>query len=205
MAKHLWILGCFLAVSLLCAIPLRADQFTPDYQFNGVLTVLGLNPTCGASSSPCTEAINISFQYYLDLQPSLGAPNIFILPGTLNASATGPLGAMTVGGLNENFPNFYYEQFFFPQASAGVFTEFDLNIDPTVTPSGFFGSETYFCTGECNALFGGDMGNFSVPTSLTYNVTQVPEPNTSLLILCGTLLLGLLLMARTQVKAICPD
>jgi len=165
----------------LCCTTLHADEYTPTYNFDGVITVLGVNPTCGASSFPCTETIDTSFQYYIDLTPVVdAAENVFIVPGTLSESASGSLGAVTTNATNgvffENDLDFSYLEFDF----GSQLIQFDLNVDPLVPPSGSFNADTYLCFGECNTLFGGSGGIGSLPTTLDYEITPVstPEPGT---------------------------
>ena len=120
MAKHLRASVCLLVFLALCCTALHADEYTPTYNFDGVITGLGLNPTCGASSFPCTEAIDVSFQYYIDLQGVADeeGEDVLIVPDTLSASASGPLGAVTPNGVFfENDADFSYLEFHFPQAS----------------------------------------------------------------------------------------
>jgi hypothetical protein len=212
MTKLLRILGTLLALLVLCpASP--ADTYSPTYAFSGVITGTGTNPTCGASSSPCVETIDASFEYYYDVPPGFtladgladGEEAVDFVPGTSSFSASGDFGSLTsTSGFFENDATFYYLEFFFPGGAppGPSYNEIDLDLDPVANT---FSSESYFCYGECQTLFGGDGGNFSVPTTLAYTVTPIPEPPALTLFLCGIFFLGVLHFAsqafRRDLKA----
>lgn len=208
MAKHLRICGVLLPFLFLCVPALHADTYSPTYQFIGIITVTGNNPTCGSSPDPCVETIGASFEYYYDIPPGSlfpgencfdsipedeggGCVRVVVLPGS-TVIATGELGPLEWSGFMINVGYSYYSEFTGPSDGAPFYNEIDLDIDPETNT---FYAQTYFLSGDSASLFGyGGIG--TVPTTLEYVVGQLPEPSVLSLVLLGILGLATLQFRR---------
>jgi hypothetical protein len=198
MTKHLSILGTLVGLLILCPA-LRADTFSPTYDFNGVITSTGTNPTCGASPGPCVETIHVSFEYYYGYSAN-PLNDVILVPGTYSAAASGELGPLEVTTwFYKNEPTSYYSEFLFP-SGGGNPNEIDLDIN---TVANTFYAESFSCLGECQTLFGVGPEIDSIPTTLEYTVSTVtptPEPTTLSLLLCAIFFLGVLHFASQAFK-----
>jgi hypothetical protein len=187
-----------LAVVVLWSPALYADSLTvsPIYDFNGVMTVIGNTPNAACGGSLCTETIDLSLEYQYEYLSAGALSNYYVLsvPGsTAVGSETGALGSFSYAptGFLESSESYFYSEIKFPVGSGSPETEFDLDFDPETNT---FRSETYFCTGECNTLFASGVGgNFSVPTTLSYTVSEVPvdAPEPGSLGMLGAGLIGI--------------
>jgi hypothetical protein len=176
---------------------LYADSLTvsPIYDFNGVMTVIGNTPNAACGGSLCTETIDLSLEYQYEYLSAGASSNYYVLgvPGTTPAgSETGALGSFSYAptGFQEAEQSLFYSEVLFPVGSVGSTTEFDLDFDPETNT---FSSETFFCTGECNTLFGPYEGIGSVPTTLSYTISEVPvnAPEPGSLGMLGAGLIGI--------------
>ncbi|MDE3136919.1 MAG: PEP-CTERM sorting domain-containing protein [Acidobacteriota bacterium] len=209
-------LGGLTCLFLCFAIPAHADDL---YKIDGTITFVGNN---ACESSPCTQTIDFSLDFEWQFNGTLSLYQAH--PFDLVANWSGPLGTFTqnvaqppyfsdypgIYGLNGCLSEIqnYFE--FWDSANGGpspTSDEIDMTfckdyVPTPITPSIWF-ADLFNCgTATCLTDFyppsGREGNDYTLAASITYTVTQVPEPATIPLLAFGLLVLGLARAASSR-------